>query len=275
MQNKFAGGKRKRPNKNEDSSKEKSGKNKFNKKRKFNKFNKPEKVSDEKLNANEEFKKLILGDPNSMQEEENLQESERLKQNENIKKMKLERESMTKNLEKEHSHIFGSKNNLEEIIKKQREKLLTKNFHDLSTPTTKIKVNSLLGRNIVNYLGDKLKNKNTYNFLESSGTLKNKIENFNKLCDNSIKKVRLEVNSVALEKLKNSLEKIKIKEHSKNAISNKFEDEHEEDIFKDVEEIHNDQSQILKNINQDDEDDIFKYKDIDLGTLLSSKKLNK
>lgn len=281
MQSKFSGSKRKRSNKDkdkyEDSFKEKQGKNKFIKKGKFTKFNKsnkfmkPEHISDEKLSANEEFKKLILGNPNSIQEEENLQESERLKQNENIKKMKLERESLTKNLEKDHSHIFGNKNNLDEIIKKQREKLMTRNFHESSTQTSKIKINSLLGRNIINYLGDKSKNKNTYNFLESSGTLKNKIDSFNKLCENSIKKVRVEVNSLILEKLKNSLEKIKIKENSKN----KNLQEDDEDIFRDVEEIQIDQSQISNKIPLDDEDDIFKYKDIDLGTLLSSKKTKK
>jgi hypothetical protein len=276
MQNKFSGSKRKRGKKNEDLNKDKPGrsdkfskKGKSNKFSKYNKFNKSEKIPDEKLNANEEFKKLLLGDPNRIQEDENLQEVERLKQNENIKKMKLERESMTKNLEKDHSHIFGNKNNLEEIIKKQREKLLTKNFHDSSTQTTKIKINSLLGKNIINYLIDKSKNKNTYNFLESSGILKNKIENFNKLCDNSIKKVRVEVNSLAIEKIKNSFEKIIIKENSKN----NFQDD--EDIFGDVEEIHIDQTKISQKICADDEDDIFKYKDIDLGTLLSTKKSKK
>jgi len=282
MQSKFSGSKRKRSNKdkNDDSFKEKQGKDKFIKKGKFNKFNKfnksnkfkkPEHVTDEKLSANEEFKKLILGNPNGIQEEENLQESERIKQNENIKKMKIERESLTKNLEKDHSHIFGNKNNLEEIIKKQREKLMTGNFHESSTQTSKIKINSLLGRNIINYLGEKSKNKNTYNFLESSGTLKNKIDSFNKLCENSIKKVRVEVNSLILEKLKNSFEKIKIKENSKN----KNPQDDDEDIFRDVEEIQIDHSQIPHKMSRDDEDDIFKYKDIDLETLLSSKKTKK
>jgi hypothetical protein len=271
----FQGRKRERSKKINNISRKKNGKNR--------KLLKKEKAL-EKTNANDEFKKQLLNGNNVEDGREYLSGDKKIVTNqantENLKKLAIQ-------IEKEHSHIFSAakNSNLEEEIKKQKEKYISgrnkiKNYVG-NNAEVKVKINSLLGKQIVDYLKgniifeDSKKNQENKNRFQIN--LNNYMDNLNNSISGSeyYSRIKFNLNKQVLSKLEESLRRINLENEN-------FYQEKEDDIFGDAEEINLKVRKNTKNINlklsegmSNTSDDIFKYKEMDLASLLSSVKATK
>ena len=248
------------------------------------------KGGDTKLSANEEFKKNLFG------KDEN---EEYIPIQKNSKKFNT---SAITEMEEEHSHIFSSSSNLEKILKNQREKyasiqkgLSTKSqkIENIPTRNTPTQFKTILGKNIVNYLNDleisdrnifSERDKQNYDILYRIDLNKNfeipmlikkekERRNF---------KMSIELNEDFFQEFEKVMIEIRdgtrqMRKDNKDIFgrlnSDKLPMEDDEDIF-DSEEttirkipIPNKEN-IKLNLTSKDEEDFFKFKNIDLATLL-------